>query len=321
MSDFPVFDLEKYFSGNIKDKIRYAKQVDEICQSSGFLAIRNHGIKKSIIKNIWSATESFFSLSSEEKNHSKVLFDGYPYGYIGTGKEALAASKGVSTPPDLKESFNGGPIRKPIHITDPDALAFCYAQTIWPTQPKNFKLAWEAYYKEMEILASKIMKIFAVALNLDETFFESYIDEPISALRALNYPAQNLTPQTDQLRAGAHSDYGSLTILLPQEYSQGLEILSPNGNWKEVPAIPDTLIINIGDLMATWTNDRWVSTLHRVINKNSASKRQSIAYFHQPNWDAEIKCLPNCINDNETPKYPSTLSGPYLMKKFQSTNR
>ena len=151
MSDFPVFDLEKYFSRNIKYKIKYAKEVDEICRRSGFLAIRNHGIKKSIIKNIWSATESFFSLSIDEKNHSKVLFDGYPYGYIGPGKEALAASKGILTPPDLKESFNGGPIRKPIHITDPDALAFCYAKTIWPTQPKNFKLAWEAYYKEMEI--------------------------------------------------------------------------------------------------------------------------------------------------------------------------
>lgn len=321
MASFPVFDLNRYFAGSTRERKNYAKEIDVICQKSGFLAIANHGIEKSIINNIWSSTEEFFALSSEKKNESKVRFDGYPYGYMGPGKEALAASKGISTPPDLKESFNGGPQHKPSHLTDPDALAFCYAETIWPNEPKNFKLAWIRYYTEMEVLASKIMQIFAVALNLEESFFNSYINQPISALRALNYPVQNQTPLTDQLRAGAHSDYGSLTILLPQPNSRGLEIMTPNGDWQEIPAKPDTFIVNIGDLMATWTNDRWVSTIHRVVNYDSNKKRQSIAYFHQPNWDAKIKCLPNCLHNNERPKYPTTQSGPYLMKKFQSTNR
>ena len=107
---------------------------------------------------------------------------------------------------------------------------------------------------------------------------------------------------------------------MPEENSVGLEILMPNGEWRLIPTIPDTFVINIGDLMATWTNDRWVSTLHRVVNRGTAEKRQSLAYFHQPNWDAEIKCLPCCLSDEEKPKYPATRSGPYLMEKFKSTN-
>ena len=321
MEKFPIVDIEKYFNSNKIEKDNYSQEVDAICRNSGFLAIKNHGIDQPVIEGIWNATERFFSLSSNKKNESKAPFDGYPYGYLGPGKEALAASKGMKTPPDLKESFNGGPILRPANITDSDALSFCYADTIWPNSPVEFKSAWIAYYQQMEILASKIMQLFATALRLEEKFFDPYIDQPISALRALNYPAQKKPPEIGQLRAGAHSDYGSLTILLPEENSVGLEILTLSGQWELVPAIPNTFIINIGDLMARWTNDRWISTLHRVVNKGSINKRQSLAYFHQPNWNAEIQCLSCCLQDGELPKYPPVKSGPYLMEKFKSTNR
>jgi len=117
------------------------------------------------------------------------------------------------------------------------------------------------------------------------------------------------------LRAGAHSDYGSLTILLPQAGSRGLEVLTPNGDWRAVPPVEGAFIVNIGDLMARWTNDRWVSTLHRVANDGAEAARQSLAFFHQPNWHAEITCL----IDGARAKYPTVKSGPYLMAKFQST--
>jgi len=321
LAKFPIVDIEKYFNSNKIEKDNYSQEVDAICRNSGFLAIKNHGIEQSVIDGIWNATERFFLLSDNKKNESKAHFDGYPYGYLGPGKEALAASQGMNTPPDLKESFNGGPILTPANITDSDALSFCYADTIWPNSPVEFKSAWIAYYQQMEILASKIMQLFATALRLEEKFFDPYIDQPISALRALNYPAQKKPPEIGQLRAGAHSDYGSLTILLPEENSVGLEILTLSGQWELVPAIPNTFIINIGDLMARWTNDRWISTLHRVVNKGSTNKRQSLAYFHQPNWNAEIQCLSCCLQDGELPKYPPVKSGPYLMEKFKSTNR
>ena len=130
-------------------------------------------------------------------------------------------------------------------------------------------------------------------------------------------------PKPGQLRAGAHSDYGSLTILRADSAAGGLEIFNPQKQWQPVPSIPQGFIVNIGDLMARWTNDRWVSTLHRVVNPPPAStgsaRRQSVAFFHQPNWDAEITCIPTCLAPGEKPKYPPVRSGEYLMQKFHST--
>ena len=171
----------------------------------------------------------------------------------------------------------------------------------------------------MENLASRIMVMFAAALNLKDDYFASFIDHPISALRALNYPEQTVAPQPGQLRAGAHSDYGSLTILLQLTGSKGLQIERADKSWMDVPPVPGAFIINIGDLMARWTNDRWVSTVHRVANpanpEEARARRQSFAFFHQPNWFAEITSL----IPGETPKYEAVLSGPYLMGKFKST--
>ena len=173
----------------------------------------------------------------------------------------------------------------------------------------------------MENLASRIMRVFAIALKLPEDFFAPFIDAPVSALRALNYPALSAPSKPGQIRAGAHTDYGSLTILLPQADSRGLEILAPDGRWVEVPPRPGAFIVNIGDLMARWTNDRWTSTLHRVVmpEEGGAERRQSFAFFHQPNWDAEIVALEACVSPGERPKYPPVRSGPYLMGKFKST--
>lgn len=320
---FPVFELGGFESAAGPERARLGAEVDRICRETGFLAITNHGVDQAIIDAIWGKATAFFDLPPEEKQSSAPPAPGYPYGYLGPELEALAASKGVETPPDLKESFNGGPLSVPEGITDETALAFCYAPNIWPGAPDGFREAWEAYYEAMEDLAARIMRLFAVALKLPDDHFDSCIDAPVSALRALNYPAQTVAPKPGQLRAGAHSDYGSLTILLPQAGSRGLEIMNHDGEWIPVPPVPDAFIINIGDLMALWTNDRWVSTLHRVVNPSigddATARRQSFAFFHQPNWHAKIECIDSCLEPGEKPKYEPVLSGPYLMGKFQST--
>ena len=317
---FPVFDLSRFEKAAPEERRKLGGEVDEICRATGFLAISGHSVPQTTIDAVWKAAHDFFDLPQETKDGVRAPFPGYPYGYLGSGTEALAKSKGIDTPPDLKESFNGGPLKVPDGLTDPEALAFCYAETIWPVEPENFVGAWKAYYAAMEDLAARIMRVFAVALDLPEDFFQKSIDAPISALRALNYPETSVAPKPGQLRAGAHTDYGSLTILLPQEGSRGLEIFTQEGEWREVPPVPGAFVINIGDLMARWTNDRWVSTLHRVVNADgSAARRQSLAFFHQPNWHAEIACLDTCIVPGEAPKYEPVLSGPYLMSKFKAT--
>ncbi len=320
---FAVFDLGGFEKAAPPEKAILGRQVDDICRSTGFLAIANHGIPQDVIDGVWHKAQAFFDLPSDEKQKARAPYKGYPYGYLGPELEALARSRDVDSPPDLKESFNGGPLSRPAGIEDPQALSFCYAPTIWPDTPDGFVDAWKRYYAHVEDLAARIMRLFAVALDLPEDYFERFIDAPISALRALNYPEQTVAPKLGQLRAGAHTDYGSLTILLPQEGSKGLEILSPEGEWIAIPPVPGAFVINIGDLMARWTNDRWTSTLHRVVNpppeEGGMARRQSLAFFHQPNWDAEISVLGACLKPGETARYPPVLSGPYLMGKFTST--
>jgi isopenicillin N synthase-like dioxygenase len=276
-----------------------------------------------VIDAVWAKARAFFDLPLEAKLAAKAPYPGYPYGYLPPQAEALAKSRNVETPPDLKESFNGGPLATPAGLADPEALGFCYAPTIWPSDPAGFVEAWQAYYRAMESLARRLMRVFAVALDLEEDYFEPFIDQPISALRALNYPEPKATPLPGQLRAGAHSDYGSLTILLPEAAPGGLEILASDGAWRPVPPVPDAFIINIGDLMARWTNDRWVSTVHRVVNPpadaSGSVRGQSLAFFHQPNWEAEIACLPSCLGAGDTARYAPVRSGPYLMAKFHAT--
>jgi isopenicillin N synthase-like dioxygenase len=318
-ADFPVFDLSRFAAADAAGKAALGREVDEICRTTGFLAVSGHGVPEPVVAGIWTSARAFFDLPAEEKQKARAPYPGYPYGYLGPNVEALAKSRGADTPPDLKESFNGGPGAPPPGLTDPQALAFCYAPTIWPEAPAGFRTAWQAYYAEMVALAARIMRVFAVALELPEAFFDAFIDRPISALRALNYPHPTVAPLPGQLRAGAHTDYGSLTILLPEAASGGLEILSPEGTWRSVPPVPGAFVINIGDLMGRWTNDRWVSTLHRVVNPppdaRGSTRRQSLAFFHQPNWDAAIVALPG----TGAAKYEPVRSGPYLMSKFTAT--
>ena len=311
MFRLPIFNIGEFenSTGDLREK--YCTDLDRFCSEIGFLLIENHGVPDNVIESQWTAVNQFFSQKTEDKKKASAPYPGYPYGWIGPNKEALAASKGDKTPPDLKESFNGGPIKIPSKkIKDDRAYEFCYQPTIWP-EINGFQKAWTDYYIEMEKLARKIMSAFAEALNLEPNFFKNYIETPISALRALHYPKTTIVPEEGQQRAGAHTDYGSLTILLPQPDTSGLQLQIKN-QWIDVPAIKGTFVINIGDLMELWTGRRWKSTLHRVIAKPNQPERKSLAFFHQPNWEAKIYPI------GENKKEP-VISGPYLMDKFLST--
>ena len=308
---FPRFNLEHFENSLGAERKKLSTALDKMCSETGFLVIEGHGVPQKVIDDQWAIVSEFFSSSLEIKKEVKVPYKGYPYGWIGPDQEALAASKGEVTPPDLKESFNGGPLTIPKNIKDPVAYQFCYQPTLWP-KIDGFREIWESYYSEMENLAKRIMSAFAEALDLEHHYFDDFINNPISALRALHYPATKNKIFEKQQRAGAHTDYGSLTILLPQANTSGLQIMKKN-SWIDVPAIKGCFVVNIGDLMELWTAGRWVSTLHRVVAKPDQSARKSLAYFHQPDWESIIKPI---TSDSDK----TVVSGPYLMNKFKSTN-
>lgn len=191
-----------------------------------------------------------------------------------------------------------------------------FHRNLWPDRPAALRALWIDYFRTMEDLAQAIMRLFALALDLPEKFFDDKIDRHISRLRVRNYPEPEEPPVPGQIRAGGRTDCGSLTILTAEANPGGLQVCNKNGDWATVPIAEDCDIVNIGDMMARWTNDRRVSTLHRAVNppadRAAGSRRQSLVFFHNPNDDSEIRCLPTCLAPGEAPKYQPTGSGEHL---------
>ncbi len=317
----PTVDLAAFFSGTGEERRRSADRVDDICRSIGFLIIENHGVPTGISNAAWSAARSFFDLPLVEKLASKSPQAGCPRGYFPPEQESLAKSRGIDTPPDLKECYSSGPLSPPTGHSPDEYFDFFYGPNIWPSEPAGFRQAWTDYYAAMERLGSQIMRMLALALQLDEDYFAEFHTHHLGALRALNYPTTTDDFLPGQQRAGAHSDYGSVTILKPDPAVGGLEVRNSSGEWFGAPAVDNAFIINIGDLLARWTNDRWVSTMHRVvdpIHNGPTPRRQSIAYFMNPNYDAEIDVIRTSTGDGETAKYPGVAAGQYLLAQFSS---
>ncbi|WLP92168.1 2OG-Fe(II) oxygenase family protein [Gordonia sp. NB41Y] len=310
-SSIPVVDLARARSGHT-EKLDVAAEIDHANQHIGFLAVVNHGIPASLLQRMYDVTAEFFDLSEEQK--MLVLGDRHSSrGYIPPKKRALARTRGVMTPGDLVEFFSIG---LPDVPTDDEwftqAQTFGYfAENIWPASPAGFRETWEEYYHEIESLAFEMMQLFALALRLDEHHFDAMVDRPISNLFANHYPPITETPEPGQIRVGEHTDYGSLTLLYQPDAVGGLEVCV-DGRWEAVDPIPGSFVVNIGDLMARWTNDRWISTLHRVqlpTTQGPESRRISLPFFCQPNYDTLIETLPTCVQEGAGSRYPTITSG------------
>lgn len=317
-------DLHAFLRGSGKEQQSIAAKVDDICKSIGFLIIENHGLPTEITDNAWSTTKAFFNLPLEEKLKWKPADPTCPRGYFPLAAEALAKSLGVDTPPDLKESFGigPGPLRAPPYEMPVEKLEFHYGENLWPALPEKLRAELTTFFDAMENLGSQVLRLFAAALELPHDFFERFHTHPMCALRCINYPVSDEPLLPRQKGAGEHSDYGSITLLKSDPNVPGLEIKLPSGRWAKAPLLEDAFIVNIGDLMARWTNDRWVSTLHRVIQpgptEDATSRRQSMAFFHNTNFDAEIECIPTCLRSGEEPKYGPVQAGEYLVERFTS---
>ena len=314
----PVIDL----SG---DPAEVAAAVRAACLEVGFFQITGHGVDPALIERTWRTVRSFFDLPLEQRLAAARLNADDAYGYIALEVEALNRSMSDAvTPPDLKETFNMGPPAAPGHALTDDGERWAFAPTPFPPALPALQQVLTEYFDALLALAGELMGWFALALHLSGTYFADLIDESPSALRIINYPHPDRAPLPGQLRAGAHTDYGTLTLLLQDDAPGGLEVLDPRTDlWTPVPATPGAFVVNLGDLMARWTNDRWRSTLHRVVNPpadhHGSTRRQSLAFFHNANYHTEVACLPTCLATGEAPRYPTVEAGPHLMSKFQRT--
>jgi isopenicillin N synthase-like dioxygenase len=230
--------------------------------------------------------------------------------------------EGKGPPADLFERFRIGPFGFEEDDYHRSRLEGAYAPNVWPAFLPEFRTVLSEYYRSMSTLSRDLMRVFALTLGLEETWFDSKIDREMSSLCLNHYPAPTAPALPGQLRAGAHTDYGTLTIVAPTGEPGGLQVRVRDGGWEDVFVTPGTFVVNIGDMMAQWTNDRWVSTLHRVANPPErtalATRRISLVYFHQPNPDALVECLPTCSGKDRPPRYAPVTAGDYISRKIES---
>jgi isopenicillin N synthase-like dioxygenase len=315
----PVIDLSGLVDGSGARRAAVGAEIDRACREVGFFSVVGHGVDPDVIDDLHRLALAFFDLPLPERLAVAMPEPGYPYGYSALRAEALNGSLGGDAPPDLKETFNVGPIDPPPRpleeMEDPDERAV-YAPNLWPAALPELRPAVESYYRSMAELSATLTEAFAVALDLPAGTFAGYIDRHGSALRLAHYPDLGVRPPSDGLRAGAHTDYGTLTVLWT-DGTAGLQVEAPDGTWIDVEPVDGALVVNLGDLMQRWTNDRWRSTMHRVVPAGRG-RRLSIPFFHNANWDARIECI---VADGTSARHPPITAGRHLMEKFRSTAR
>ena len=288
----PVIDVGPFLNGGAGDKRRVADEIAAACVESGFFCIAGHGVPADLVARTRQIAVDFFALPVDEKRRILRPANRVGRGYYPHADRSLAYTLGEETPPDLQEAYAMGPPEVP----DDDyyrgeVAAYFFAENRYPDRPEGFRETVEAYFRTLSRLGDRLMGAMALALGLDEDFFADKIDRPASVMRLIRYPAQTEAPAARQLRAGAHTDYGTLTILRGDDVPGTLQVKLPQGGWTDLRPPADAFVCNLGDAMARWTGGRWASTLHRVANPPAGAPRRdriSLVFFHQPNYDAML---------------------------------
>ncbi len=321
----PVIDIAPYLGGNEAQKREVAARIDAACREAGFYIIVGHGVDAALIERMAAISREFFALPLADKMrlHRDGSGEKGSVGYSTIGDNNLSYTRGENLPFDLNETIQIAPldVGNDAYYREGATLGM-FPPNQWPERLPAFKEIFSDYYRRMIALAGDLMRLSALALELPEDYFADKIDRSVSKLAARLYPEQAEEPLPGQLRAAAHTDYGTLTILKPGNAPGGLQIADGEGRWHDVPMVPGSYVINLGDVMARWTNDRWRSTLHRVTNPplelRRSSRRLSIVFFGHPNYDVAVSCLPSCRQPGNPPRYePITVADYYLLKQNQ----
>ncbi|GAA2804857.1 isopenicillin N synthase family dioxygenase [Crossiella cryophila] len=278
MNHIPVIDLAARHTA--AGKALLAKEIGAACATSGFYVIVGHDVPKELIDRMIAVTNAFFRLPEREKDLPSFRSAG------GT----TARSMDLESPPDLCESFTAhvtGELPESEREQLGDYRASWKQANTWPRDPSDFKETWHEYLTALSGLAAELLRLSALALGFEEGHFDERFDRHVSALVANYYYPQLTPPLPGQLRRGAHTDFGCLTVLYQEDDLGGLQVWQGQ-QWVDVRAIPGSFVVNIGDLMALWTGGAWRSTLHRVVNplQGNTSSRLSVPFFYQPNHDA-----------------------------------
>ena len=308
ISNIPSVDLNDFLSEDPSRKAQFVKELGEAYEEIGFAAVTNHRINDDLIKRLYDQIELFFDLPESVK--SKYISENAGQrGFTSFGKEhAKDSTKG-----DLKEFWHFGQI-----LDKDDPLNKEYPLNIFCDELPDFNKAGLEAYATFENTGKVILSALAIYLNLDENYFDQWVDRGNSILRPIYYPALKGEPK-GAVRAGAHEDINLITLLVGAS-AEGLEVLHRDGTWIKAKPSPDQIVVNVGDMLQRLTNNKLRSTTHRVVNPPKElwrTPRYSVPFFLHPQSAMSLNCLDNCINENHPKQYDDISAGDYLNKRLE----
>lgn len=302
-NEIPVIDVAPLIDGSKPQQV--AARIRHVCEHVGFMYIRNHGVPQELIERMYALSKAFFELPQAQKDSLNIVHSGPTLrGYIPFYGENVDPDHTR----DFKECFDFG--------QQGDEVSPFFGPNLMPSDEvlPGFRACCEAYHDAMMTLARKLVQGIALSLDLPGDYFEKLQQNPITIQRLLHYPPQIGPVSQEEIGIGAHTDYGFLTIL-SQDDIGGLQVQNRQGEWVSAPPIADTFIVNIGDLVQTFTNDRYISTTHRVINTRGV-KRYSIPFFLDLDFSAVVAPVPSCVDKNTPSKYAPYTCGEHKYKRF-----
>lgn len=312
-ASLPIIDISGLSSNKAADRQAVGRELRAACTDKGFFYIKNHGVSESLIGDVFAEAAAFFSLSAEQKAEVDKVKSKANRGYEPLQGQTLEPG----APPDLKEGYYVGPEHGP---DDPRVVAgmFNHGANQWPAQRPNFRPVMTAYLDVMLDLSARMMRGIALSLDLPEDYFAHYCSDVMATVRLLHYPPQPPQARSGQKGAGAHTDFGGLT-LLRQDDVGGLQVWDQAVDaWIHADPVPATYVVNLGDMIARWTNDRYRSTVHRVVNA-SGRERYSVPFFYTGNYAHKVECIPTCLAPGETPKYPPITVEEHMREMYRRT--
>ena len=306
--NIPSVDLSDFTEGNKETKAAFVKELGQAYEEIGFVAVKNHGLSDALCAELYAQVKGFFTLSKEEKEAYEIEGLAGQRGYVSFGKEH-AKNKNEG---DLKEFWHFGQT-----VEDDDPIKEEYPDNVQVNELPKFNDVGREVYQKLEATGREMLRAIALHLNLDENYFDAKIHNGNSILRPIHYPPITHEPK-DAVRAAEHEDINLITLLMGAS-ADGLQVLNKSGEWISVTALPDQIVVNVGDMLQRLTNNKLKSTTHRVVNpprEKWGTSRYYIPFFLHPRSEVSLNCLPSCISDSNPKNFSDITAGEYLEQRI-----
>lgn len=305
----PVVDLADFTSGDPVLKANFVNQLGRAYEEVGFVAVKNHAVPDQLIADLYKYVQQFFSLPLEKKKKYEIPELAGQRGYTSFGKEHAKGSDA----PDLKEFFQYGQKAEGNHFVPEE-----YPENVSVNEIADFNPTFHKAYRSFEESGKKLLQAIALYLGLDEFYFDNWVNNGNSILRAIHYPPITNEPKS-AIRAEQHEDINLITLLVGAS-ADGLQILTKQNEWVGVTSLPEQIVVNVGDMLQRLTNNKLRSTTHRVVNPPRElwhTSRFSIPFFLHPKGNMSLACLESCIDEANPKRYPDATAGEYLDERLR----